>query len=555
MKEYPRTYLDVSFEPTTWAQIEPILLELRDRKLSDLESLELWVQNWSEVEDVLDEVGVLRDIAKDQKTKDEDVRRDHLVWQEDIAPKIKPFFAAFQKRLIAHPRIDELPSDYAPVLKRFQNEHAIFHINNVDLDAQSDKLVSDYFQLRNAQDQRCDYGNPSREQRESTYFAMVRRQAEDYEALDGILDSLLDLRHQMALNAGHENYRAFRWRQLNRFDYTPEDCLQFVDAVEEVVVPYLRVLDERRANKMGLDVLRPWDFRVDADGHDALHPYETSADLLNGTRNVAGAICPDFMQAFDFLVDQGLMDVESRPDKAAFVGYCQFLRARRTGFIFFNPKFEHRDIETFQHELGHLFHLHACRDQELTWNRQIPLEFSEGVANGMQLISGRFWKDVFYNEADARRAQALQLEGIVDNLVYTARGEAFLHWLHTNVGHSREERRQAWLACDQRLGHRFDWSGLEKYHPYMWVHEIPHLFFAPFYWIEYLFGQVAALQLARNFTVDSEQTMAQLRRAMALGNTASLPDIFETAGISFSITPELLRELVAFIDQEIESLI
>ena len=553
-KEYPRTYLDASFEPNSWVVIEPILIELRDRVLPDLNALMDWIQNWSEVEDVLDEAGVLREIAKDRWTQDDDVQRDHLVWQEDIAPKIKTFFAAFQQKVIDHPQVDELPSDYVASLKRLQNQRAIFHIDHVDLEAKSDLLVAEFFKLRNAQKESCDYGNPNRDQRENTFLNMVKRQAEDYDAMDDFLDQLLLLRQEMAQNAGCENFRDFRWRQLNRFDYSPEDCLGFVDAVEKKVVPYLTELEARRADEMGLASWRPWDFRADVKGRDALHPYETSVDLLRGVRQVVGSICPDFVEDFDFLVDNDLMDVESRPDKAGFVGYCQFLRARRTGFIFFNPKSVHRDIETFQHELGHLFHIHACRDQLLTWHRQVPLEFSEGVANGIQLIGGRFWEGSFYNAEDARRAQIAQLEGIVTNLVYTARGEAFLHWLHTNVGHTHKQRQQAWLDCNQRLGHKFDWSGLETYQPYTWITEIPHLFFAPFYWIEYLFGQVAALQLSRNFTNDSEETMAQLHRAMALGSTVSLPELFTTAGLSFFITPELLKELVQFIDRELKRL-
>ncbi len=553
-QEYPRTYLKASFGPTTWSEIEPVLSELLSREVPDLKSLNEWMQDWSEVEDALDEYRVLREIAKDQNTRDEEIRRDYLQWKEQIEPKIKPFFAAFQKKVVNHPQVGELPQDCAQFLKRFRSQVSIFNPKNVDLEAKCDKLVAEFYKVRNAQEATCDYQNPNREQREATFAKMVKRQSDDYDSLDSVLDSMLELRLQIARNAGFENFLEFRWRQLNRFDYTPEDCLKFVGAVEDQIVPYLLEIDVRRAKTMGLKSLRPCDLRVDAEKGDPLRPYETPEELLECMRKVVGSICPDLMRDLDFIVDRGQMDLERRPDKANFVGYCQFLRERRSGFIFYNPKSVHRDIESIAHEFGHVCHIHACRDEPLTWNRQVPLEFAEAVANGIQLISGRFWKGTFYDQVDARRARIAQLEGIVDNLVYTARGEAFLHWLHVNPGHTSEQRKQAWLDFDRRIGHDFDWSGLEKYQPYTWVYEIPHLFFAPFYWIEYLFGQVGALQLSQRFTQNPELTMNQLCQAMALGNTVPVTELFRLAGISLWITPQLLEDLVGFIDKELASL-
>ena len=118
----------------------------------------------------------------------------------------------------------------------------------------------------------------------------------------------------------------------------------------------------------------------------------------------------------------------------------------------------------------------------------------------------------------------------------------------------QNSRLEFWLDFDTRLGHGFDWSGLEKYRAYTWMYEIPHLFFAPFYWIEYLFGQLGALQLLKNFTEEPGEAVDRLKRAMALGSTKALPELFAAAGISFSITPKLLQDLLQFVDHQFATL-
>lgn len=551
---YPRHYLGAEFDPSDWSDIEPVLTELSLRDLPDLTALRQWLNDWSEVSDMLDETGVLREIAKDQNIQDEEIRQDYLDWVEKIQPRIKPFYFEFQRKLADNPLSSELDSDCHQFLRQTRNQLTIFNSANVTLEAECDRLVADYYKLRGAQDVDWDATNPDRTIRESTYRLMMERRWQDHDAMDSIIDPLLSLRQDIARNAGFDDYRAFRWQQLNRCDYSPDDCLDMVDAVEKTVVPRLHLLDRRHAGKLGASKLRDWDLGVDPSGLPPLKPFETVDEWILKTRSTLHDIDSRLGDCFELMVNANLVDLEQRPDKADFVGYQQFLRARRIGFIFLYPRFSHSDVEGLMHECGHALHTLSYRDQQLTWNRSAPLEFAEAIARGTEIIGSGYLEGAFYNAPDRARARIQKFEGILINLVCTARGEAFLHWLHTSPGHTSKQRSKTWMELGDRLGRDLDWSGLESHYGYTWVYDIPHLFFGPFYWIEYLFGQVGGLQLWRTYRADPTSTFDHLCKAMSLGNTVSPRELFDITGMKFDITVNLLDELMDLVEEELDKL-
>ena len=79
------------------------------------------------------------------------------------------------------------------------------------------------------------------------------------EAINDLWVKFMDVRSQIAKNAGKPSYREFAWQQKLRFDYTSEDCKSFAAAIEQVVVPAATRIYQKRKQSLGLDSLRPWD--------------------------------------------------------------------------------------------------------------------------------------------------------------------------------------------------------------------------------------------------------------------------------------------------------
>src|SRR5207237_6710936 len=112
------------------------------------------------------------------------------------------------------------------------------------------------------------------------------RRLQNRETVEGIFERLLELRQQIAVNANLAVYRDFAWKSHKRFDYTPEQCLQFADAIAAYCVPLVKKLDDQRRRDLGIDKLRPWDGAVDPKNRPPLVPFkesETSA-IVDKTR-------------------------------------------------------------------------------------------------------------------------------------------------------------------------------------------------------------------------------------------------------------------------------
>jgi oligoendopeptidase F len=170
----------------------------------------------------------------------------------------------------------------------------------------------------------------------------------------------------------------------------------------------------------------------------------------------------------------------------------------------------------------------------------------------MELLGNEHLEE-FYSAADANRARQKHLEGIVDVFAWVATVDAFQHWLYTHRGHSREERKQAWLGLMNRFGGTVDWSGYEDARGYLWHRQL-HIFLHPFYYVEYAIAQLGALQVWANSRQDRSGALRAYQRGLALGGSRPLPELFEAAGCRFDFSAGTVRPLVQMVRQELGKL-
>ena len=87
---------------------------------------------------------------------------------------------------------------------------------------------------------RLHWQSQDRTERETSWRLVMAAHAAQGEKLNELYLQMLAQRRQVAGNAGLSDYRAYKWQELARFDYTPADCVTFHDAIEHEVVPLAR---------------------------------------------------------------------------------------------------------------------------------------------------------------------------------------------------------------------------------------------------------------------------------------------------------------------------
>jgi oligoendopeptidase F len=207
-----------------------------------------------------------------------------------------------------------------------------------------------------------------------------------------------------------------------------------------------------------------------------------------------------------------------------------------------NASGRHDDVQTMLHEAGHAFHYLLCRHDPLVHYRHAPLEFAEVASMGMELLAQHSLSP-FYDEEQAARARREHLGEVVRLLPWIATIDAFQHWIYTHPGHTRAQRTAQWLELDRRFGPAVSWEGLEEVRESAWQRQL-HLYCVPFYYIEYGIAQLGALQLWLNAAGDRRGTLAAYQRALALGGSRPLPELFAAAGLRFDFGPATVRRLM-----------
>jgi oligoendopeptidase F len=81
-----------------------------------------------------------------------------------------------------------------------------------------------------------------------------------------------------------------------------------------------------------------------------------------------------------------------------------------------------------------------------------------------------------------------------------------------------------------------------------------HLFEVPFYYIEYGIAQLGAIGLWMQFKKDKNKAIENYCNALSLGGTKTLPELYKTAGLTFDFSPETIKGLMEFVQEEMKML-
>lgn len=564
IQKLPRTFLPENFEVKDWDSLKPYFEELLEREIRSAGELETWLHNLSELEAVVTEDACWRQIRMTCDTDNKEYEEAFNYFYTEIQPKIQPIADKLNRKLVESPYCRQLDKDkYFTYIRSVKNSIELFREENVPLFAELSVQQQQYGVITgkmtvnvNGQEltlqQAAKYmENPDRKLREEVYHKINSRRLQDKDALNELFTSLVAKRKKVAENAGFPNFRDYKFREMGRFDYTPEDCYEYHEAVKLHILPLEKQILEYKRQKLGLDKLRPWDVAAEPEGVEPLTPFKTGNGLLEKTIACFDKLNPYFGDCLRKMRELNRLDLESRKGKAP-GGYNCPLPETGAPFIFMNAAGQSADVTTMLHEGGHAIHSFLTHHLELNAFKDYPTEMAEVASMAMELMSMEYW-DIFYPDPeDLKRAKYQQLERVITIFSWIATIDKFQHWVYLHPNHSLEEREAKWMEIlDEFSTGMIDHNGLEEYRKYSWQKQL-HLYEVPFYYIEYGIAQLGAIGLWKQYIENPGKALDNYMKALSLGGMKTLPELYEAAGLKFSFSPAYISELTDFVKSRME---
>ena len=566
IKKLSHHFLPTDAVLTNWEGLEPYFKTLLAQDLDSVATLEKWLQNLSELEAFISEDACWRQIKMTCDTTDKSLEESFNFFCMEIQPKMQPYADALNKKLIACPFTAELDkAAYFTYLRSVKKSIELFREENIPIQAELSVLQQQYGTIAGKmtiQFKEQEYTlqqaaqfleNPDRAIREEVYLKIQERRLQDQTSMHDLFTSLIQKRNQVALNAGFANYRDYKFQELGRFDYSKEDCYQFHEAIKLHVLPLIDKIYARKKKKLGVPSLKPWDTEAEPAGIAPLKPFTDGKDLYNKSVACFEKLNPFFADCLRKMNDLKHFDLESRKGKAP-GGYNCPLAESGAPFIFMNAAGQMSDVTTMVHEGGHAIHSFLAHPLSLTAFKEYPMEMAEVASMSMELFTMNHWQSFFDNEEDLNRAKEHQLERTITIFPWIAIIDKFQHWVYENPIHTIEERTASWKNIVAEFStDSIDYSGLDMYRAIGWQRQL-HLFEVPFYYIEYGIAQLGAIGMWMQYQINPKQALENYMNALSLGGTKTLPELYKTAGIEFNFSPNYVKKLMDFTNQELEKL-
>lgn len=361
------------------------------------------------------------------------------------------------------------------------------------------------------------------------------------EELDGIYDQLVKLRHGMALKLGDGSFTALAYRRMRRLDYGPEEVAQYRREIVERVVPLVADLLEARRAAHGWDRLRFWDEAlIDPAGNP--RPLGDHDTLLMAAQTMFDRMDPRLSAFFRGMAAGGFLDLKNRPGKAG-GGFCTSFPAQGAPFIFANFNGTHHDIGVFTHEMGHAFQCWQSRDLPGIDQLWPGMESAEIHSMGLEFLTHPRM-GLLVGEDAAERFRRMHLISSLAFLPYGACVDHFQHEVYANPHATPAERHAMWQRLERLYMPWTDYGDLAYPAKGGRWQAKPHIYNAPFYYIDYALALCCAMQFWQRSRRDAAGALEAYVALCGRGGSLPFSGLVKSAGLASPFAPGALAGVV-----------
>lgn len=359
--------------------------------------------------------------------------------------------------------------------------------------------------------------------------------------LDAIYDKLVKLRVTIAKKLGFDSYIDFIYLKRGRYDYKAEDVAKFRKQVKEVVVPVCQKLRDDQAKRLGVDKLHYYDEALMFPEGNAV-PQGTKDELVAKAQAMYHDISPETGEFFDFMVEHDMFDLETKPGKRG-GGYCTFLPAYKSPFIFSNFNGTSADVDVLTHEAGHAFEVYTASRHLRPVDPVFPTsEVAEIHSMTMEHFAYPYMGSFFGDKEDDYRYA--HLSDALECIPYMVCVDEYQHRVFEKPEMTAKERRAVWKELEETYlpwrdydGHKFLEEGG------FWMQK-QHIFLFPFYYIDYALAQTCAFEFYGRMKKDRETTWKEYYKLCQAGGSKGYFDLLKIADLSNPFEEGTVKKIV-----------
>lgn len=481
-------------------------------------------------------------------------------WDNE-GPKYDELTSQYYEALVTSPFQEALHEVLpAPLFEMAAAQVRSFSAENIPLMQQNNKLVSRYSKLiASAQiefngetytlPQLGKFGSdPDRHLRKAASLAMAGWYADHEAEFDDIYDQMVKVRTQMAHQLGYRDYAAMSLDVRDRFGYGEKEIADYRQQILTQVVPVVTSIHERQRQRLGLDKLEFFDEAFTFPSGNAV-PEGTADELVQKANEFYHELSPETGEFFQMMIDNHNLDLLSHHGKQS-GGYCEYLPAFKTPFIFANFNGTSGDVDVLTHETGHAFQTHEAQDTN-AWECVFPTtEAAEIFSMSMEFIAYP-WIDKFFGKQTAKYEYD-HLSNALIFLPYGALVDHFQTEVYTHPEMTPAQRKATWRRLEKMYLPDRDYSEVPDLDRGLFWYRQGHIFEVPFYYIDYTLAQVVAFEFWQRFNIehDPKAWTDYLMMAKA-GGKKTFGELIELGHLKSPFEDGTIAEVVAQIKQKL----
>lgn len=536
--------------------LESKLQLLLERNIASVSELERWLLDELLVTAEIEEEITSSLIATYRGVNDSNIRDLHMYNQNTIQPLLKRYNANFDQKFRESPFSDLLDEQKYGFMKKARvMKSKMFNEKNITLSIKEQELITKYREIMsnisiNWEGEQKTYAyvkakldTPNRAIREKAWYALCEARSVVKMEIDCIMNELVQLRNEIALHAGFNNYSEYAFQQKNR-DYSIEDCYKIHESIEKYVVPIWEQLGSLSKKNLGVKKYRPWDL---TPCNLPKAPFQNVVDLLDRVEEMFRKTDLYFHEKFIHIRKEGFIDVEERENKAP-GAVCFTLPHSKEVFVYsnFSPSFY--AINALIHEVGHAFHFYKQFNNDSSMQeRYLREEVAELYSLSLELLVMDKLTIFYKQEDEYKEVQRVQLYRALSLLMSSIAGDVFQHWIYANPNHTSVERDKKYAEICKRYQYSsVDIAGLKDEIGSSWSESF-HFVQFPFYKIEYAIAQIGAMQLFQIYRENPEKAIAFFKEGASADWNLSIQEIYEKTGVTFDFSEERIESTVSVI--------